>query len=435
MFVAKLAYGTDQDYTPNPDDLHQLLNHVRRRLGVWYGTRIVNIDELVKLYKAGQPCRIPLIYMTGYQAFKFTDIQRAALRAYVVDGGTLLGDATLGSPAFAKSFAREVSQIFPRHKLAVLQVDNPVFRGCYTYKNVNYFRIVDGVHSQFDSPPQLLGMNIAARTAVILSPYDMTCGWDGFYAPPVPRVGDARPAPTLAMLPRDAVRMGINLVAYVSAERSFALEQAVTRRIAGKQADTRAAVNLGLLRHQGDWDADPNSLYALIRLLAQQTSMPVSYTLTPVDPKLDQLVNTPVLIMTGMRDPKLDDAAVEALRRHVQSGGFIFINNTSGYAEFDRAARALIRRIVPGSPLKPVPATSKIFSAVYSIKNFRAAVSHAERKCDLMGVKVGDRLAIVYSPTDTLGRIKGIHDPYANAYDTQTAGKLAVNILCFALQQ
>src|SRR5690606_39333873 len=116
--------------------------------------------------------------------------------------------------------------------------------------------------------PMFLGMNIAARTAVILSPYDMTCGWDEFYAPSAQdRVPDA--PRTMAMMPGDALRMGINLVAYVAAQRRFATVQAVTRQIVGDQPQARAAVPIALLRHQGDWNPDPNALYQLVRFAAQ----------------------------------------------------------------------------------------------------------------------------------------------------------------------
>ena len=68
--------------------------------------------------------------------------------------------------------------MFPDRKLEVLQLDHPILHGYYNYSNVHYFTIESGVHTQLEGPPQLMGMNIAARTAVILSPYDMTCGWD-----------------------------------------------------------------------------------------------------------------------------------------------------------------------------------------------------------------------------------------------------------------
>jgi len=435
LFVAKLAYGTDQDYTPNPGDLDSLLRQVRRQLDAWYGHTILNLDELVGMYKAGKKCQIPVLYLTGYQSFELTADQRKALREYILDGGTLLGDAALGSPEFAASFKAEMATIFPKRKLDALQLDHPAFRGYYPYKNVHYFKVVDGAHSKFESPPQMLGLNIAARTAVVLSPYDMTCGWDEFYAPPAPRRGNAKPRPTMAMMPADAIRMGINLMAYVSAERNFAKTQASTRKIEGTQPQRRAALRLGLLRHHGDWNPDPNSMYQLIRLAAMRTSVPFAYELKPVDADVGQLADTPVIIMNGMGEPKLAAGEIEALQRHLRAGGFLFINNTSGYAKFDREARALIARILPDRKLKPVPADHPLYHSLYDIKSLAGAGTHHARPADLEAVFVGERAAVVYAPTDTLGMLKGVHDPYANAYDARSARRLALNVLCYAVQQ
>ncbi|MEX1017970.1 MAG: DUF4159 domain-containing protein [Phycisphaeraceae bacterium] len=435
VFVARLAYGDSQDYMPNPGDIDNLLRHVRHQIDAWYGHTVLSLDELAQQQADGQPVRIPVLYMSGYEAFTFTEPQREALREYLLDGGTLLAEATLGSPAFTAAFQQEMQQIFPQRKLDTLQVDHPAFRGYYQYDNVNYFTINDGTHSRFESPPQMLGINIAARTAVILSPYDLSCGWDEFYAPPAPRRGDRQPEPTMAMLPGDAIRMGINLVAYISANRNFAQAQAYTQPIEGTQQQHRAAVRLGLLRHQGDWNPDPNSLYQLIRLAALRTSVPVAYELEAVDPEPAALIDTPILIMTGMSEPNLDDAGVTALRRHLQAGGFLFINNTSGYAKFDREARALIAQLAPDHDLERLPADHDLFSTLYDIEQMRDAGTQQPREPHVEAVTLNNRVAIIYSPNDTLAMLKGIHDPYANAYDADSARQLALNILCYALQQ
>ena len=434
LFVAKLAYGDHQDYMPNPGDVDTLLRRVRTQLDAWYGHTMLKMEELVQMQEAGKKCKIPLLYITGYQPFTLTDGQRHALREYVLDGGTLLGDATLGSPEFVESFKAEVARMFPKRKLDTLQLDHPALRGYYPFQNVNYFKIKDGVHSKFESPPQMLGLNIAARTAVLLSPYDMTCGWDEFYAPPAPRRGEAKPRPTLAMMPADAIRMGINLVAYVSAERNFATTQAHTRKIEGDQPQRRAALRLGLLRHHGDWNPDPNSLYQLIRLTALKTSVPVAYDLKAVDAEVGQLADTPVVIMNGMGEPNLDADAIAALRRHIQAGGFLFINNTSGFAKFDREARSLVARLLPDHNLQAVPKDHPLYHTLYDIEALRGAGTHQARPPDLEAAFVGDRAAVVYAPTDTLGMLKGVHDPYANAFDAHSARRLALNVLCYGIQ-
>ncbi|MCC7192630.1 MAG: DUF4159 domain-containing protein [Phycisphaeraceae bacterium] len=435
LFIGKLKYGTTQDYMPNPGDVDNLLRHVRYQLDAWYGWQPIGIDEIVAMYKKGKRCELPLLYITGYESFEFTAEQREALVDYIQEGGTLLGDAALGSPAFTKSFEAEVLRMFPQRKLEILQLDHPILHGYYNYQNVHYFTIAQGIHTRIEGPPALLGMNFNARTAVILSPYDMTCGWDEFYAPPAPRAGNAKPEPTMAMMPNDALRMGINIVSYTAAQRRFAKAQAVTREVVGDQPQKRAAVPIALLKHQGDWNPDPNSLQQLIRLLAQQTSVPMEFKLQPVDAKVEELIDTPILVMTGMDEPKLTDDEVAALRRHLQAGGFLFINNTSGFAKFDKEARATIARIFPNQKLEPVPADHELFKSLYEVKSARDAGTLAQRDAELEMVSLDGRAAIVYSKNDTLAMLKGVHDPYANAYDAESARKIALNILTYAARR
>ena len=53
--------------------------------------------------------------------------------------------------------------------------------------------------------------------------------------------------------------------------------------------------------------------------------------------------------------------------RHLQAGGFLFINNCSGYNAFDRAARALAARLFPDQKLAAVPSDDALFKAFHTI--------------------------------------------------------------------
>jgi hypothetical protein len=435
LFVARLVYGTDQDYMPNPGDIDNLLRHVRYQVDSWYGHTVVKLDELVAMYKEGKGYAVPMLYMVGYEKFSFTPEQREALRAYILDGGTLLGTAALGSAEFTQSFKTEMATLFPDHKFDILQLDHPIMRSYYPYTNVKYFSASDTTRSKSEGPPVVMGLNIAARTAVIYSPYDMSCGWDEFYAPAAPRTGDGKPTVTRAMVPEDAIRIGINAIAYVAANRRFAVAQADTRQIVGEQTEKRAAVVIGHLRHQGDWNADPNSLNQVLRLAHERTSVPVAFEIKAVDPDVTQLAETPVLIMTGMDAPQFTAEQITTLRRHLNAGGFLFINNTSGFAKFDREARALIASIYPDQKLDAVAAEHPLLAGMYKVAEARDHGTLAARPAQLEAVTINDRAVIVYSPNDTLAQLKGIHDPFANAYDADSARKLTLNILTYALQR
>ena len=433
LFVGKLTYGTYQDYMPNPGDLDNLMRHVRYNLGLWYGQRLVTMEEVVAGYKAGKPCRIPMLYVTGYQPLELGDEERAALRDYLLSGGSLMGDAALGSPAFAQSFIEEVQRMFPQRPFDVLQVDHPVFRAFYPYANVHYFEVEKGWQQTSQGPPQLLGMNIGTRTAVILTPFDMTCGWDEFYAPDSSlKVADA--PRTQALVPGDAIRLGLNVVAYVAALRQVADVEAVTREIQAPATRPRQEFVVAQLRHHGDWNPDPNSMYQWLRHLSNESSLAVCFDLKQVDADEAQLAAYPFVFMTGFRDPRLSDAEVDALRNHLGAGGFLLINNCSGYNEFDRHVRNLVARLFPDQELQPIGGDHALLQSFFAIDEVRDRVTAAPRPVDFEGITVKDRLVLVYSKNDMLGHLKQVSDPFGNGYDAESCRKLALNVVAYALQ-
>jgi hypothetical protein len=433
LFVGRLTYGTTQDYMPNPGDLDNLMRHVRYNLGLWYGQRIVTIEEIVEGSKAGKPCRIPMLYVTGYQAFELTDEQRVAVRDYVLSGGTLMGDATLGSPAFAESFAKEVKTMFPQHQFDILPVDHPVFRAFYPYSNVHYFEVEKGWNETSQGPPQLLGMNIGTRTAVVLTPYDMSCGWDEFYAPASSvKVADA--PRTQAVIPGDAIRLGINIVSYIAALRQVAETEAVTHEISAPATRPRQEFVLAQLRHNGDWNPDPNSTYQWLRYLSNESSLAVNFDLKFVDADETQLAPYPFIYMTGFRNPRLTGPELEALRNHLDAGGFLFINNCSGYSEFDRHARNLVKQLFPDQDLQPVNADHPLMKALFTVGAVRDRISGTERSLDLEGITVRNRLVVLYSKNDMITHLKQVSDPFGNGYDAESCRELALNVVAYAMQ-
>jgi len=374
-----------------------------------------------------------MLYVTGYQPFEFTNEQRAALRDYVLSGGTLMGDAALGSPAFAESFTNEIRRMFPQRQFDVLQVDHPVFRAFYPYSNVHYFEVEKGWQQSSQGPPQLLGMNIGTRTAVLLTPFDMTCGWDEFYAPDSSiKVPDA--PRTQAIIPGDAIRMGTNIVAYVAALRQVADVEAVTREIVAPADRPRQEFVLAQLRHHGDWSPDPNSVYQWLRHLANESSLAVGFDLKHVDADEMQLAPYPFLFMTGFRDPRLSDEELEALRNHMQAGGFLFINNCSGFNEFDRHARNLVARLFPDQELQPIAEDHALMKALYTIAGVKDRVSGVARPLELEGITVRDRLVLLYSKNDMITHLKQVSDPFGNGYDAESCRQLALNVVAYALQ-
>jgi len=423
LMIAKMEYGTTQDWNTDPGDVDNLMRHVRAAVGLWYGWKQLNVNEVVALHRAKKPCKIPCLYISGHEGFEFDKDQRTALIEYLLDGGTLLGDACCGRTECAKSFKAEVAKMFPRRAFDRLEMDHPIFRAFHKHTTVNYRSFATGLESNTQGPPELLGMNLGCRAAVLLTPWDMSCGWDNHTHKRGKR-----------LLPGDAIRLGINLVSYMAALRQVAETQAVTREISTPSGRKRQQFVLAQLRHHGDWNPDPNSSVQWLRHLAGASSLAVNFDLKYVDPVETALAPFPFLYLTGFRDPRLTDDEAGALRRHVQAGGFLFVNNCSGYHAFDRHARRLIARILPDQKLEPVAKDHPLFKSFYTITGAKDRQSGKPRPIEMEGVAVKGRLVLVYSKNDMITHLKQVSDPFGNGYDADSCRKLAVNVVAYALQ-
>lgn len=423
VMVAKLEYGTTQDWNTDPGDVDNLMRHCREGLGLWYGWRQMNISELVANHQAGKRTKVPLLYISGHESFEFNPDEREAINRYLFDGGTLLGDACCGRREFAESFEKEIRAILPDRAFDVLQIDHPLYRAFYRYESVHYVAYDGGVRNEYQAAPELLGVNIGSRAGVIFTPYDMSCGWDEHTHQRGARI-----------LPGDAIRLGINMISYVAALRQLADVQSVTREIHSPSDRPRQQFILAQLRHHGDWNPDPNSTYQWLRHLSQESSLAVSFDYRPVDPQESQIAPYPFLYLTGFRQPRLTDEQVGSLRRHLQAGGFLFINNCSGYNEFDRHVRSLVGRLFPDESLEPLPAEHPLFSSLFTIAELRDRQTSKPRPIELEGISIKNRLVLLYSKNDAVSHLKQVSDPYGNGYDAESCRQILVNTVAYALQ-
>ena len=116
----------------------------------------------------------------------------------------------------------------------------------------------------------------------------------------------------------------------------------------------------------------------------------------------DDLIQAPVLFISGSSTPEFTDGEVKALRQYLDLGGFIFAENACGGPDFDTGFRQLMERIFPerdeaGKPLyglRLLPQDHSVWSAEEPIdpKYLRP----------LYGIDVGCRTSVIYCP-DNLG--------------------------------
>jgi hypothetical protein len=236
------------------------------------------------------------------------------------------------------------------------------------------------------------------------------------------------------MIPGDAIRLGLNIVSYVAALREVGDIESVTRHVVGPRKRARQTFTLAQLRHQGDWNPDPNSTYQWLRHLSQESSLSVGFDLKFVDPAEPNIAAYPFLFITGFRNPKFTDQEKEALRRHIAAGGFLFINNCSGFREFDQHVRQLIGELFADQELSVIDQEHAIYRSFYNINEIRDRRSGTVRVAELEGITVKDRLVVVYSKNDMITHLKQISDPFGNGFDAESCRQLAINLVSYVLQ-
>jgi hypothetical protein len=158
-----------------------------------------------------------ILFMHGRANFRFTDDEKKDLRKYL-QRGTLIADSICANRDFTAAFRREINDLFADKgiKLEPIPADNPMFTtqfGGYDLSQVSLrepqSRAGDGPleAKTHKGPPQLEGLKIGDRWAVIFSPYDLSCALEKHDS--LECEGYTRD---------DAERIGLNILLYATFE-------------------------------------------------------------------------------------------------------------------------------------------------------------------------------------------------------------------------
>jgi hypothetical protein len=156
--------------------------------------------------------RFIMAFMHGRHDFRFTPHEREMLKAYLEHGGTLFADSICASKEFAAAFRREIQLVLPEGELSRIPITDPIFTDAAGGFDVRQVSRRDPAEGPADQPlrarvrqvePELEGIQIDGRWAVIFSPYDISCALEQHEA--LECRGYTR---------EDAARIGLNVLMY-----------------------------------------------------------------------------------------------------------------------------------------------------------------------------------------------------------------------------
>ena len=162
------------DWDPDPSAVHNLLKHARDN-----STMEVKFKRQNVQLKDPKATTYPLLYMTGHREFYWSDEEVTRLKGYLGAGGMLLADACCGRMSFDMAFRSQIAKVFPDRQLERIPADHPLFDCHYEIKSVDYTPRVREDFGSFDTP-ELEGISIDGRLAVVYSKFDLGNGWEQF---------------------------------------------------------------------------------------------------------------------------------------------------------------------------------------------------------------------------------------------------------------
>jgi hypothetical protein len=409
------------DWNKDPGDIPVLLNLAHKQLDVRY------------TYKRGpfttfpaDATRYPIFYYTGSDSFSLPDEEIKHLREFLRNGGTIWGDSCFGDPDFFKSFVREMSRVLPDRHFRKLQPGHPLYNCFYDIQQVQYTRAVPEA-PEGTGPPVIYGMDLGCRTAIILSRYDLSCGWDGHI-----RQG------AMGVHPNDARRLGINMISYSLATHRIGQYQSTAKVFYDKSEEARGDFQFAQAKLGENWDTQTNAIANLLRTVATETSAEVKFVHRAVDVGKNDLQSYPFLYMTGHHDFVLSETEVAALKRYLHSGGFILGSPCEGSPEFDRAFRREIARVLPGVEMERLPRQHPVYNILYNVKSveYSAYMNNTGElgpPLPLEGVSLGSTTPVVYSPYGIGGGWRGFDHPFGRDIASEHALRLGVNIVLYSM--
>jgi len=164
-----------------------------------------------------------------------------------------------------------------------------------------------------------------------------------------------------------------------------------------------AKLTIGQIQHRGRWNPRPGAIRRLGWELARRTSIDPAPDAVPVRLDRPGLHRHPMLYLAGEGPlPPLAETERSALRRHLQFGGLLLVDAADGSdgTGFDASVRRELEKVVPASPLRPIPREHVLYKSFYLVDRQGGRLL---TRPWLEGQELDGRLAVIYSQNDLGG--------------------------------
>lgn len=371
------------------------------------------------------PVDIPILYMTGDYDFAFRDAEVENLRKFLLDGGTIIFNAARGRDEFTRSVIQQMQRVFPQKPFMKLSLDHPIYNGKYRISDVSV--MINGVTSS--KAPEVYSMDIGTRAAVILIPDGMGTAWSGEKYHPGGK----------HLMGESAIRMGVNLVAYVLGSTEYGRFMAQEFPVYNGQTKPGDVPRFAQVKYAGAWDVNPTIQNSVMQGLKDNTDIDVDFTPYPIELSDAQIGSYPLLFMTGHYDFKFNDEEIKNLRAYLLKGGTLFATAAAGLKPFDVGFKREMKRVLPDAELVRIPPSHPLFAYGWNVMTSVEYTASALRDDptlqypEFYGIFVDKRLVVLYTPFDLLSGVNRESNAYAKGLTSDDALRVSINCITYVM--
>jgi len=427
--LAKYEYGKADQWDNHPKGVHYLTRELESQWDTklnWQTVRSkeASVDDLLES---------PVLFISGKESFTLDRQQKENLRKYVDNGGFIFAEACEGegcgnASGFDRSFRELMAEIFPESDLDVLAPDHQLWS--------SHFQITP------NEERPLLGLQACCRTSVIYCTRNLSSYWN-LNRPGLERFVRKRKLPKLKERVDYCSQVGVNVVAYATGRQLRERGDTPTVKAkATKSVLANRSFSVGTLNHSGGSDEAPNALKNIM-LQVEASGLDVNLKKNLVDADHKQLRDFPILFMHGRAGFEFTAEQRQAVKGHLESGGFIFANSICSNQAFTDSFRKEMRKITEIAPA-PISPDDLIWSSEFNGKPVRE-VTLRKRNPDvqggfdknigppqLEGIEFEGRYAVVFSPWDLSCALENLTVSQCTGYTRKDAERIGFNVLLYA---
>lgn len=184
----------------------------------------------------------------------------------------------------------------------------------------------------------------------------------------------------------------------------------------------------------GDWYNDPSAEINLLRFIKTNTNIKVKTEYVFVDLSTDEIFSYPFLFMTGHGNVIFSASEAQRLKKYLESGGFLYIDDDYG---LDKALRREMKKVFPEKDFRELPFNYGIYNIVYDFRNGPPKThEHDKNPPQGFGIFINEKLAVYYTfeanPSDGWADPEVHNDPPEKR---EEALKFGTNIVVWALSR